>query len=259
MIICNIYPIKNQYMYKSEKMSMVLAHLVKKGYYKPKNFENSYVIMDNGLYEKQQVSTSLDDLIHIAVKSKIKVDEIVVPDVVNNSYSTYELFIKNLATMILHPQYTYMFVCQGENPREVATQIRMMNGLIELFNRKQGLRDLKLKVSLAVSKLCDFNRDHPALIDAYQKSNLPIHFLGLKTSFSELEKVKNYIRSCDSCQLTHLMYNDPNILKEELSLYVAHRDHETDHEINLEKDKVKYELLIEGKEKLDEELQRRFN
>ena len=58
MQIANIYPVANQQLYKDEKYVMILAHLVKKGFYKPENFsEDQYIIMDNGLFEGEQVST----------------------------------------------------------------------------------------------------------------------------------------------------------------------------------------------------------
>lgn len=60
MKLANIYPIANQRNYEGESYVMILAHLVKEGLYNPDVFcDKQYIIMDNGLYEGAQVSTSL--------------------------------------------------------------------------------------------------------------------------------------------------------------------------------------------------------
>ena len=51
MKIANIWPVYNQEMYAEEEYVMILAHLLKKGLYKPNCFSaSSYIIMDNGLF-----------------------------------------------------------------------------------------------------------------------------------------------------------------------------------------------------------------
>ena len=49
--LANIYPVANKGLYKDEKYVMLLAHLLK--YYKPEDFaEDSFLLLDNGLYEE---------------------------------------------------------------------------------------------------------------------------------------------------------------------------------------------------------------
>ena len=67
MQICNIFPIKNQNMYKNEEYVMILAHLLRKGLYSPEHFKNAkWIIMDNGLFEGEQISSDLQDLVELA-------------------------------------------------------------------------------------------------------------------------------------------------------------------------------------------------
>ena len=62
MKICNIFTIPNQEQYKKESYAMILAHLLEKDLYDPENlFACSHIIMDNGAYEKSQVSKDIND------------------------------------------------------------------------------------------------------------------------------------------------------------------------------------------------------
>ena len=99
--IANIFPIANQKYYKNEEYIMILAHLLKDGLYDPKHFnkKHQYVILDNGLYEKSQVSNKLETYIELAETCGIEIHEIVIPDEMFNCKSTIQLFLDNLETI----------------------------------------------------------------------------------------------------------------------------------------------------------------
>lgn len=198
--LCHIYPIKNQELYLGEKYVMVLAHLAEKGLYHPSLFnKDQFIIMDNGLYEGAQVSTSLERCVEIALKSGLHVKELVVPDVVNDLEGTIELFKKNWRTMVRYKNYfSFMFVAQCVDEDDLFDAIRWINR----WDNTEGVR-----ITVGISKLSPINRDSDLAIDLYKKCRYPIHFLGLKRSFEELHKLDGIIRSCDSCQLAHIAKN----------------------------------------------------
>lgn len=200
MKIANIYPIANQKLYKDETYVMILAHLVKAKKYDPQNFRypSQYIIMDNGLFEKAQVSTSLLDCIHIAEDSGIYVNEIIIPDAANDPVRTIELFLDNLDAIREYGEYyKFMFVAQANDERELGM-------MIDFINR------YKLNLSIGISKLCPFDRASDAAIEVYKRSKYPIHMLGIKSTFAELDKLAEVenIRGCDTSQLAFMDKND---------------------------------------------------
>ena len=199
MKIANIYPIANQKLYRDEEYVMILAHLVKAKKYNPQNFKycGQYIIMDNGLFEKAQVSTSLLDYIHLAEDSGISVDEIIIPDAVNDSAKTIELFLDNLDTICKYSNhYAFMFVAQANDEHELGT-------MIDFINRYE------LNLSIGVSKLCPFDRASDEAIEVYKRSKHPIHILGIKSTFAELDALARVeqIRGCDTSQLAFMDKN----------------------------------------------------
>ena len=200
MKIANIYPIANQANYKDEEYVMILAHLIDR--YNPENFnENQYIIMDNGLFEKAQVSTNLQDVIDLAENSGIPVNEIIIPDAVNNSLETIKLFEQAIPVIKEWQwKYRFMFVAQANNYDELS---KMFN----YINQYEG----ELNLSIGVSKLTPLHRDSAAAIEIYKTSKFPIHFLGIKTTFKELINVRKYIRGCDTSQLAFMAKNKVNI------------------------------------------------
>ena len=226
--ICNIYPVFNQELYEGESHIMILAHLVKDGLYNPKYFNNhnAYVIMDNGLYEGAQVSTSLQSCIDIAEKSGIHVNEFVVPDAINDPDTTIKLFEENLETIKSHPQYNFMFVAHGKNEEEVGRMIDYINQY-----KTKGINN----IVVGISKLSPMDRASDKAIDVYKKCMYDIHFLGLKESFGELAKVKDIIRSCDSSQLAYIVKNESPITSINPNTYKRVKD-SNHHEIDLAKD-----------------------
>lgn len=198
MKLAHIYPIANQELYKDEDYVMILAHLVKKGYYKPENFsEDQYIIMDNGLYEGEQVSTDLEAVIELAENSGIPVREIIIPDAVNDSNKTIGLFYQNLATIEKwQHKYKFMFVAQATDCEDLS----MMLQFADMWD---------LNLSVGISKLCPFNRGSVDVLKQYaQWAKHPIHLLGIKKTFKELFPVFPFIRGCDTSQVAFIIKNN---------------------------------------------------
>lgn len=199
MKIANIYPVANQNLYKKEDFVMILAHLIKE--YDRKNFnKDQFIILDNGLYEGAQVSTSLKPLIKMAKKSKLPISEIVVPDVFFEGYQTQLLFVENLKYIKKYgKKYSFMFVAQSRDIEEFEWMIDFIN----LFGG--------LNITVGVPKKAPFSRQSNEAIRIYKKCKFPIHFLGLTDtdSLSKLKKVKNIIRSCDTSQICTMLKNNP--------------------------------------------------
>ena len=203
MKIANIYPIANQEFYKQEDYVMILAHLVKKGLYIPENFnKDQYIIMDNGLFEKAQVSTELIDCINLAENSGIPVKEIIIPDAVNDLDTTIQLFEKSIETIKKwQHKYRFMFVAQ-------AATIEDLNRAFDYVSQYKD----ELNLSIGISKLTPIERDSFEAIAIYYQTVFPIHFLGIKKSFQELYKVRSLIRGCDTSQVAYIVKNTPYII-----------------------------------------------
>ena len=224
MLIANIYPIANQLLYKDENYVMILAHLVKANRYRRENFRvgGQYIIMDNGLFEKAQVSTSLLDCIMLAKESGIAVNEIIIPDAVNDSARTIELFLENLDTIIEYEdEYKFMFVAQAETEHELEQMIDFIN-------------KYNLNLSVGISKLCPFDRASEEAIRIYKKCRYPIHILGIKKTFAELDALASVkqIRGCDTSQLAFIDKNHVQLsLFDDVHSYVREGE-----DIDLDKD-----------------------
>ena len=252
MQIANIYPIVNQEMYRDEKYVMILAHLLKKGLYDPKNFsQDQYIIMDNGLFEGEQVSTDLEDLVQLAENSGIPIKEIIVPDAVNDCEKTRELFRRNFKTIVKYSKkYTFMFVAQALTYSELRQNI--------LYINQYAMAELNL--SVGISKLTPLDRADPQACSAYKHCKFPIHILGIKSSFEELNQLARIeqIRGCDTSQLAYIAKNEgrvPLLLweysREARKTYFAERGEERHiGDIQLETDCCDPELLQELKETL---------
>lgn len=202
MQIANIYPIANQTFYQYESMAMILAHLVKKNLYSSENFSQyQFIIMDNGLFEGEQVSTVLADCVDLACKSGIPVCEIIIPDAINDLKKTQQLFLDNLDTIKRwQHRFKFMFVAQAKTYGELHKAITFIN----------QYKDLNL--SVGISKLTPLNRAHKLAIRCYKECKLPIHFLGIKSTLAELtNEVQPLIRSCDTSQLAFIAKNEFDI------------------------------------------------
>lgn len=239
MQIANIYPIKNQELYRDEQTVMILAHLVQRKLYNPANFNDlQYIIMDNGLFEKAQVSTKLIDCIELAENSGIPVREIVVPDAANFLEETIDRFEENLETIRQwNHKYRFMFVAQAVTYE----QLRQAFKYISKYHKK-GLR-----LSVGVSKLSPLDRRDPRAIKIYSQSVYPIHFLGIKESFSELTGAAPYIRSCDSSQIAYIVKNEKEIPRA-INTYKRSKDETL--AIDLEEDYCNPKKIIECRNRL---------
>ena len=194
MNIFNIYTVKNQDEYAYEEYAMILAHILEKGLYARENFINcKHIIMDNGVYEKAQVSTDLSSLISLANSCGILIDEIVIPDVIGNYEKSKELYQKNYQTMYAYrDDYQFMYVAHAQNEEQLLDAIDMVN------------REKYVKLVLGIPKHSQLDRTSNSVKKILKKCKVPIHFLGIKKSFEELKSVSKLIRSCDSVQLTYI-------------------------------------------------------
>lgn len=193
MKIFNIYTVKNQHHYQQDDYAMILAHLLEKNLYDYRNLNrNRYIIMDNGAYENARVSGSIKDLVNLIRQSKIVVDEIVIPDAIGDYETTKKLYFDNYSSMIDYDDYRYMYVAHASDLYELKDAIEMVN------------REERVALTLGIPKHCKFDRTCDEAIALYKTCKVPIHFLGINKSYSELSKVKNIIRSCDSVQLLYL-------------------------------------------------------
>lgn len=189
MEIAHIMSIHNQHLYQNQSLIMILGHLMRKGLYDRKYFNNryQYVIMDNGAYEKEEFTDKLSDLSLIARKNNIIVNEFVIPDRINDKNATQQLFLENIDDIYNNQQTNYMYVAQCVNLKELEEQVNFIN---QFKNNN---------IVVGISKLSPINRSSNEAINIYKKCQHPIHFLGLKNSIDELTPpIKQFIRSCDT-------------------------------------------------------------
>lgn len=192
MKICNIFPVKNQEQYKNEKYVMILAHILNAGKYSIENFKpnEQYIIMDNGLYEGMQLSRLVSGLIYLIESRNFPVNEIVVPDVMGNCNETIALFSQNIGTIARYSdKYRFMVVAHSVDFNE-------FKKFFEYISQFKG----SLNLSIGIPKRCPFDRTSNEAIELYKDCPFPIHFLGMKNeeTFESLEKVNDYVRSCDT-------------------------------------------------------------
>lgn len=210
MDICNIFSIKNQQHYKNERVVMILAHLLDKYDWSCFDFKHQYVIMDNGLWEKQQVSTNLEDLIKLTESKGIEVDEFVVPDVMFDYEANIKMFEDNLKTIEKYNnKYNFMVVAHHKNFGE----FKKFFEYIKQYENEYGL-------TVAIPKCSVFNRTSKEAKEVYQTTSFPIHFLGMKSKerFRDLLKVNALVRSCDTSLLSiiikyHVGIDDYNVME----------------------------------------------
>lgn len=242
MQIANIYPVKNQDMYKREKYVMVLAHLVKKNLYKAENFsEDQYIIMDNGLFEGEQVSTNLQDLVDLAETCGLPIKEIIVPDAINDCDKTKQLFRENIQIIKRYGhKYKFMFVAQSLTYSELRSNILFINQFPEL------------NLSVGISKLSPLDRASMQAIQCYKHCKFPIHILGIKDSFDEIEKLVSIpmIRGCDTSQLANIAKNERKCV---LLIWNYSRYARKGEDIQLEQDYCDPEVLLALKANFDVE------
>lgn len=198
MKVANIFSIPNQKHYKNEQMVMILAHLLKDKMYSKKYFSSKqYIILDNGAFEGSMVSENLQDIIDLAEQSDIPIDEIVVPDVFLDLEGTVNIFMNSIDIIKKYKKkYRFMIVAASKSINE-------LQKIVDIINLK-GLEH-GLDLTIGIPKLVPYNRSGAEALSIYLKCTYPIHFLGIKNSLAETLPVANYIRSCDSAQLSHIL------------------------------------------------------
>lgn len=242
MKICNIFPVNNQSCYKGEEYVMTLAHLLAKHKYSIENFDISkqYIIIDNGLFEGEQVSTDILDLIHLVERNDFPVNEIVVPDVLDDCKGTIKLFEDN-KRMIARYDYKYRFM--------IVAHSKDFEEFKSFFNYIKQFKDLKL--TIGVPKRGHFDRMSDEAIELYKDCPFPIHFLGIKNSetYTSLYKVKDYVRSCDSALAAIITKYHEQMISELDSKDFMHYHRGDNEVIDLENDNVnEYKLQLILKE-----------
>lgn len=199
--LANIYPISAQELYKDERYIMLLSFLADK--YKPENLNpDAYVIMDNSLYEEQQNGMDMQYYIDLAESNHIPVNEFIVPDVLNDIEGTIKSFEENLPVIEKYKdQYNFMFVAQ-------ATTLEEQKRGIEYINQYADKLD---NITVGISKLSVLDRMDDKLIEILKTCKYPIHFLGVKLSFAELEKASKVARGCDTQQVAYMSKNETEV------------------------------------------------
>lgn len=199
--IANIYPLSCQELYRDEKYIMLLSFLASK--YKPESFSpDSYKILDNSLYEEQQSGMDLQYYIDLAESNSLDINEFIVPDVLNDIEGTIASFEENLPIIEKYKdQYNFMFVAQ-------ATTLEEQKRGIEYINQYAGKLD---NITVGISKLSVLDRMDDELIEILKTCKYPIHFLGVKLSFSELEKASKFARGSDTQQVAYMSKNENEV------------------------------------------------
>lgn len=200
--IANIYSIANQANYTDEKYVMILSHIIKD--YKPEYFNNHdcYCLMDNSLYEEAQATDNLQYFVDLANESPININELIVPDVVNDLNATIASFEKNKHVIKENVgKYNFMFVAQATTVEELKRGIDYINQYVdELPN-----------LSIGVSKLTPLDRTSDEVIEVVKTAKYPVHYLGIKTTFDEITKLQGIIRGSDSSQLYYIVKNEDEV------------------------------------------------
>ena len=180
---------------------MLLSFLA--GEYKPENINpDAYVIMDNSLYEEQQNGMDQQYYIDLAESNNIRVDEFIIPDVLNDIEATIKSFEANIDTIKKYvDKYNFMFVAQ-------ATTLEEQKRGIEYINQ---YADEIPNLSVGISKLSVLDRMDDELIEILNTCKYSIHFLGVKLSFAELEKASKIIRGCDTQQVAYMSKNESEV------------------------------------------------
>jgi hypothetical protein len=250
--IANIYPVSAQELYKDENYVMLLSFLA--GEYKPENINpDAYVIMDNSLYEEQQNGMDQQYYIDLAETNRLRVDEFIVPDVLNDIEATIASFEANLPTIEKYKdKYNFMFVAQ-------ATTLEEQKRGIDYINQYADRLD---NITVGISKLSILDRMDDELINILKTCKYPIHFLGVKLSFSELEKASAFVRGSDTQQLTYISKNE-DIAPEDFYHYTRYGRREdgrgTERDVLLESDVLDIEKTKAFREEAMKQLKERLH
>ena len=127
------------------------------------------------------------------------VNEIIIPDTANDIEDTIRLFEENIETIKKYiGKYTFMFVSQATTYDELRYGINYINQYADTIPN----------LSIGFSKLSPLDRASEEAVEIIKTAKYPVHCLGLKLSFGEMENVAPYIRGCDSSQLAYIVKNE---------------------------------------------------
>lgn len=202
-------PCKYQYLLKDNKTQFILLHKLIDNqeylnYYLNNKFE--YILLDNSAFE---LGESMDGNLLMQYAKKLKVNEIIIPDVYRDKDKTLQLtneFIEKNWMECQINNIKMMGVPQGKDENE------LFNCLIEM------LYNTHIKV-IGLNKL--WKRDYKTLqsiIYLCLKANKEVHFLGTKNLLDwGLIKSLDGVRSADSRILTKLVSGVDNMWEITLS------------------------------------------
>lgn len=199
----HIVPVSGLHLLDSKKYLMCLAQLVldnkeyARYYANRAKMSNTYVLMDNGAAEGDQLS--MDDLIRAC--RIIEPDEIVLPDTLYDADDTLNKFNNSLSYFKtdMRLPYKIMAVPQGATfedwkrcAEEMVKDIRVdtlgISKFIHIFSGNDNIR-------------YDAAEYIECLMNKYKRYNLEVHLLGCSEPLCVVNKIFdrfNFVRGCDS-------------------------------------------------------------
>lgn len=205
MKICNIVPLKYNFLMYKQDYIMLLCHLSKENikYAMEARFSKNYKIMDNSIIELGE-AFNLDDLIKEA--EKCKVNEIILPDVFQNGEETIELVKKSISYLKhknLIGRFKLQAVCHGKTIEEFKKSFEELNNIKEI-----DVIGIPKVLTKTFGNRC-------SLYPIFKNTDKEIHLLGCWESFNELnilpEEAFYKIRSMDTCLISLLSNEGSNI------------------------------------------------
>lgn len=209
MKICNIVPLKYNYLMYQQEYVMLLCHLsmTNKEYVEQAKNSKNYKIMDNSIIE---LGKSFDLINLIEEARKCKANEIILPDVFQNGKLTLELVkssIQYLKENNLIGEFKLQAVCHGNTIEEFENSFRELNKIEEI-----DVIGIPKILSKTFGNRCN-------LYDIFKDTNKEIHLLGCWESFNELtvlpEEAFSKIRSLDTCLISLLSLRNKDIFNAE--------------------------------------------
>ena len=133
-----------------------------------------------------------------------------------------------------------MFVAQALTYPELRSNMLFINQFMDL------------NLSVGISKLSPLDRASVQAIQCYKHCKFPIHILGIKDAFDEIEKLVSIpmIRGCDTSQLANIAKNERKCV---LLIWNYSRYARKGEDIQLEQDYCDPEVLLTLKANFDME------
>jgi len=204
MEVAHIYPRELNWVSKYNTMELVLYHWVKKhkDYRKFMKNNKNYKIFDNSFYELRE-SIDYEDFVEEAIK--LKVDEIVLPDVLWDGEKTRELskwFIDKFKHIREEYGIKFAFVVQGRDLKDILYSINFANA-----NKFVDV----IMIPRKIFKLHTYYEGRKHVLTRFiDIINKPIHLLGAN-SFGDFFQGLVNIRSIDTKLLVKLVLQERRI------------------------------------------------